>query len=142
MSTRREFLALLGGAAACPLAARAQQAAVPMIGFLPAGSLAVNTDNVAAIHEGLPQAGDVAGRNVAIEFRWANNQSDQLPALAADLVGLRVAVIVAAGALASARAAKSATSTIPIVLAGAAFDPIKEGFVASLNRPGDNVTGL
>jgi hypothetical protein len=79
---------------------------------------------------------------VAIEFRWANNQLDQLPALAADLVGLRPTVIVAAGALRSALEAKRATSTVPIVLAGAAFDPIKEGFVASLNRPGGNVTGL
>jgi putative ABC transport system substrate-binding protein len=140
--TRRQFIALLGGAAAWPLTAPARQPAVPVIGFLHAGSLAANKHNVAAFHEGLAEAGYVEGRNVAIEFRWANNQLDQLPALAADLVGLRPAVIVAAGALTSAREAKRATSTIPIVLAGAAFDPVREGFVASLNRPGGNVTGL
>jgi putative tryptophan/tyrosine transport system substrate-binding protein len=139
---RREFIALLGGAAAWPLAARAQQPALPVIGFLHAGSLAVNRHNVAAFHEGLAEAGYVEGRNVAIEFRWANNQPDQLRALAANLVGLRPAVIVAAGSLLSALEAKSATSMIPIVLAGAAFDPIKQGLVASLNRPGGNVTGL
>ena len=137
---RREFITLLGGAAAAwPLAARAQQPPIPVIGFLHAGSLAVNKRYMPAFHEGLAEAGYVEGRNVAIEFRWANNQLDQLPALAADLVGLRPTVIVAAGALRSALEAKRA---VPIVLAGAAFDPIKEGFVASLNRPGGNVTGL
>jgi putative ABC transport system substrate-binding protein len=140
---RREFIFTLSGAAAAwPVAARAQQAGMPVIGFLHAGSLAVNRHNVAAFDEGLAEAGYVAGRNVAIEFRWANNQLDQLPAFAADLAGLRPAVIVAAGALGSALAAKSTTSTIPIVLAGAAFDPIKQGLVTSLNRPGGNVTGL
>jgi putative tryptophan/tyrosine transport system substrate-binding protein len=140
---RREFITLLGGAAmSWPLGARAQQPPIPVIGFLHAGSLAVNGRYMPAFHEGLAEAGYVEGRNVAIEFRWANNQLDQLPALAADLVGLRPTVIVAAGALRSALEAKRATSTIPIVLAGAAFDPIKEGFVASLNRPGGNVTGL
>jgi ABC-type uncharacterized transport system substrate-binding protein len=140
---RREFITLLGGTViAWPLAAQAQQTVMPVIGFLHAGSLAVNSRTVAAFHEGLADAGYVEGRNVAIEIRWANNQLDQLPALVADLVGLRPAVIVAAGALRSALEAKKATSTIPIVLAGAAFDPIKEGFVASLNRPGGNVTGL
>ena len=140
---RREFITLLGGATmSWPLGARAQQRPIPVIGFLHAGSLAVNRRYMPAFHEGLAEAGYVEGRNVAIEFRWANNQLDQLPALAADLVRLRPTVIVAAGALRSAFEAKRATSTIPIVLAGAAFDPIKEGFVASLNRPGGNVTGL
>jgi putative tryptophan/tyrosine transport system substrate-binding protein len=142
---RREFVILLGGgaaAAAWPIMARAQQAPMPVVGFLHAGSLAVNGRSVAAFHEGLAEAGYGNGRNVAIEFRWANNQLNQLPTLVADLVSLRPAVIVAAGALRSALEAKRATSTIPIVLAGAAFDPVKEGFVASFNRPGGNVTGL
>jgi ABC-type uncharacterized transport system substrate-binding protein len=139
---RGQFITLLGGAAMWPLAAHAQQPVMPVVGFLHAGSLAVNRHNVAAFHEGLAKAGYVEGRNVAIEFRWANDQPDQLRALAADLVGLRPAVIVAAGSLRSAFEAKSATSMIPIVLGGAAFDPIKQGLVASLNRPGGNVTGL
>jgi putative tryptophan/tyrosine transport system substrate-binding protein len=138
---RREFVALLGGAAAWPLAARAQQPSVPVVGFLHPGSLAANRYFVAAFRQGLAEAGFVEGRNVAIEFRWANNQLGQLPALAADLVGLPAAVIVAAGAASSPLAAKNATSTIPIVLAGG-IDPVKRGFVASLNRPGGNVTGL
>jgi putative tryptophan/tyrosine transport system substrate-binding protein len=139
---RREFILTLGGtAAAWPLTARAQQPSVPVVGFLHPGSLAANRYFVAAFRQGLAEAGFVEGRNVAIEFRWANNQLGQLPALAADLVGLPAAVIVAAGAASSPLAAKNATSTIPIVLAGG-IDPVKRGFVASLNRPGGNVTGL
>jgi ABC-type uncharacterized transport system substrate-binding protein len=139
---RREFILTLGGtAAAWPLAARAQKPSMPVVGFLHPGSLAANRYLVAAFRQGLAEAGFVEGRNVAIEFRWANNQSDRLPTLAADLVGLPAAVIVAAGAASSPLAAKNATSTIPIVLAGG-IDPVKRGFAASLNRPGGNVTGL
>ena len=139
---RREFITLLGGAAARGRWRRGRSSRpMPVIGFLHPGSLAANRYLVAAFRQGLAEAGYVEGRNVAIEFRWANNQLGQLPALAADLVGLPAAVIVAAGALSSPLAAKNATSTIPIVLAGG-FDPVKRGFVASLNRPGGNVTGL
>jgi putative ABC transport system substrate-binding protein len=139
---RREFITLLGGAAATwPRAVRAQQPGVPVIGFLHAGSFAVNRRNVAAFYEGLAEAGYVEGRNVKVEFRWANNQLGRLPMLAADLVGLPAAVIVAAGAIASPLAAKGATDTIPIVLMGIG-NPIKFGLVDSLNRPGGNITGL
>src|SRR5262245_17373871 len=124
---RREFVLTLGGAAAAwPLTARAQQPSMPVVGFLHPGSLAANRYLVAAFRQGLAEAGYVEGRNVAIEFRWANNQLDQLPALATDLVGLRAAVIVAAGAASSQLAAKNATSTIPIVLAGG-IDPVRRG---------------
>ena len=139
---RREFIFTLGGAAAAwPLAARAQQPAMPVIGFLHAGSFAVNRRNVVAFYEGLAEAGYVEGRNVKVEFRWANNQLGRLPMLAADLVSLPAAVIVAAGSISSPLAAKGATNTIPIVLMGIG-NPIKFGLVDSLNRPGGNVTGL
>jgi len=138
---RREFITLLGGATAWPLAARAQHQPMPVIGFLHAGSFAVNRRNVAAFYEGLADAGYVEGRNVKVEFRWANNQLGRLPMLAAELVGLPAAVIVAAGSIASPLAAKGATNTIPIVLMGIG-NPIKFGLVDSLNRPGGNVTGL
>ena len=138
---RREFIALLGGAATWPVVVRAQQPAMPVIGFLHAGSLATNRRNVAAFNQGLTEAGYAEGQNVKVEFRWANNELARLPTLAADLVDLQAAVIVAAGAVASPVAAKGATATIPIVLVGVG-DPLKLGLVASLNRPGGNVTGL
>ena len=124
---RRDFVTLLGGAVAMwPLVAHAQQAAMPVIGFLHPGSLATNRRNVAAFHQGLAEAGYADGQNVKVEFRWANNELARLPALAADLVDLQAAVIVAAGAVASPVAVKGATTTIPIVLVGVG-DPLKLG---------------
>src|SRR6516225_6488053 len=139
---RRKFLAtLLGGAAATwPLAARAQQPAMPVIGYLNLGSPESDTPRLTGLRRGLNQSGYVEGWNLVIEYRWAGNQADRLPALAADLVQLRVAVIVAAGVL-PALAAKAATTSIPIVFAVGA-DPTKLGLVASLNRPGGNLTGV
>jgi putative tryptophan/tyrosine transport system substrate-binding protein len=138
---RREFITLLGGAAAWPVTARAQQPAVPVVGFLHPQ----NPDNLAYRLgwwlQGLKEAGFIVGQNLAVEYRWANNRLVQLPVLAAELVRRRVDVIVANGGPEPAIAAKSVTSTIPIVfLMGT--DPVKVGLVASLNRPGGNVTGV
>jgi putative tryptophan/tyrosine transport system substrate-binding protein len=139
---RREFITLLGGAAASwPLAVRAQQPTLPAIGFL--NSLGQNDrpNLTNAFRRGLGEAGYVEGRNVAIEYRFAENQYDRLPALAADLVGRKVAVIAATGGGGPILAAKAATTTIPIVFTTGG-DPVQEGFVASLNRPGGNLTGV
>jgi len=137
---RRDFITLVGGAAvAWPLAARAQQPALPVVGFVRSTSLAPFQNLVVAFGDGLKEAGFVAGQNVAVEYRYAENQRDRLPALVAELLGIPVAVLVVNSG--AAAAAKAATTTVPIVLVAGA-DPVKDGLVASLNRPGGNITGV
>jgi putative ABC transport system substrate-binding protein len=137
---RREFIALVGGAATWPLAAQAQQPAMPRIGFLSTASAESIAPFVEGFRRGLGAVGFTEGSNIVVEYRWADNRHDRLPALAADLVAQRLAVIVTGGATAAALAAKDATSTIPIVFAIGA-DPVKVGLVDSMSRPNGNVTG-
>src|SRR6266436_3534658 len=138
---RREFITFIGGAAAWPFAARAQQKSMPVVGVLGIGPPDVNEPNISAFRQGLAGLGYVEGRNILIEYRWAEGKPERFPVLAAELVALKVDVIVTAGGTLAALAAKQATTTLPIVFA-VVGDPIAEGLVVSLARPGRNVTGL
>jgi putative ABC transport system substrate-binding protein len=138
---RRQFITLLGGVVAWPLASRAQQPAVPLVGFLNGGSPSELAARVVAFRDGLAEKGYVEGHSVAIEYRWGLGQYERLPEMAVDLVSQRVSVFAATGGLPSVRAAKAATSTIPIVFTMGG-DPVAFGLVASLNHPGSNVTGI
>jgi putative ABC transport system substrate-binding protein len=138
---RREFITLIGGAAAWPLAASGQQRATPVVGFLSSRSRIDSADAVASFHAGLNETGFSEGRNATFEYRWADGSYDRLPALAAELAQRPISLIVAVGGIVSTRAAKAATSTIPIIFVSGG-DPVENGLVASLSRPGANLTGV